>query len=102
MEPCSLKPAATETGSANDEVRDFLEAGHRHSNAAVMANAVDDLAVVVDLPQLALSVVFIAAMDHQIIHDHSLPGPDPERVFYELMGLHETPFTSMKLPEYMQ
>jgi hypothetical protein len=68
----------------------------------MMANTVDDLAVVVDLPQLALGVVFVAAMDHQIIHDHSLPGPDPERVFYELMGLHKTPFTSMKSLEYMQ
>jgi hypothetical protein len=67
-----------------------------------MANAIDDLTVVVDLPQLALGVVFIGAMDHQIIDDHSLPGPDPECVFYELMGLHKTPFTSMKLPEYMQ
>jgi hypothetical protein len=91
-----------ETGSADDEVCDFLEAGHRHANAAVMAYAIDDLAVVVDLPQLALGVMFIGAMDHQVIHDHSLPGPDPERVFYELMGLHETPFTSKKFPEYMQ
>jgi hypothetical protein len=90
------------TGSANNEVCDFLEAGHRHANAAMVANAVDDLAVVVDLPQLALGVMFIAAMDHQIIHDNSLPGPDPECVFYELMGLHKTPFTSIKLNEYMQ
>ena len=91
-----------DSSSANYEVCHFLEAGHRHANAAVMANAIDDLAVVVDLPQLALSIVFIATMDHQIIHDHSLPGPDPECVFYELMGLHKTPFTSMKLHEYMQ
>ncbi len=67
-----------------------------------MANAFDDLAVVVDLPQLALGVEFVDTVDHQIIHDHSLPGPDPERVFYELMGLHKTPFTSMKLGKYMQ
>jgi hypothetical protein len=67
-----------------------------------MANTVDDLAVVVDLPQLALGVEFIDTMDHKIIDDHSLPGPDSECVFYELMGLHKTPFTSMKLPEYMQ
>ena len=68
----------------------------------MVANTVEDLAVVVDLPQLALGIMFIGTMDHQIIDNHTLPGPDPERVFYELMGLHETPFTSMKLLEYMQ
>jgi hypothetical protein len=67
-----------------------------------MANTIDDLAVVVDLPQLALGVMFINTVDHQIIDNHTLSGPDPERVFYELMGLHKTPFTSMKFPEYMQ
>lgn len=68
----------------------------------MMTHTIDDLAVVVDLSQLALGVEFIAAMDHQIIDDHSLSGPDPECVFYELMGLHKTPFTSMKLLQYMQ
>jgi len=67
-----------------------------------MANTVNDLAVVVNLPQLALGVEFIDTMNHKIIDDHSLSGPYPEGVFYELMGLHKTPFTSMKLPEYMQ
>jgi len=88
--------------SANDEVRDFLEAGHRHANAAVVANTLDDLAVVIDLPQLALSLVFIAAMNHQIIHNHALAGANTECIFYELMGLHETPFTSMRSEDYMQ
>lgn len=91
-----------DSSSANYEVCHFLEAGHRYANAAMVANTIDDLAVVVDLPQLALGVMFIDTMDHQIIDNHALPGPDPERVFYELMGLHKTPFTSMKLPEYMQ
>jgi hypothetical protein len=68
----------------------------------VVANAIDDLAVVVNLPQLALGVEFIDAMDHQVVDDDPLLGPDTECVFYELMGLHKTPFTSMKLPEYMQ
>jgi hypothetical protein len=88
--------------SANDEVRDFLETGHGHANAAVVANALDDLAAVIDLPQLALGLVLIAAMNHQIIHNDALAGTDSECIFYELMGLHETPFTSMRSEDYMQ
>jgi hypothetical protein len=88
--------------SANNEVCDFLEAGYRYANATVMANTLDDLAIVVDLPQLALSLVLIAAMNHQIIHNHAKAGADTECIFYELMGLHETPFTSTRSGDYMQ
>jgi len=57
---------------------------------------------VVDLPQLALGVKFIGTVNHQIINHHSLSGPNPECVLYELMRLHKNPFTSMKFLEYMQ
>jgi hypothetical protein len=67
-----------------------------------MANTVDDLAAVVHLSQLALGIMFIPTMNHQIVHNHALSGTNAERIFYELVGLHKTPFTSMKLPEYMQ
>ncbi len=67
-----------------------------------MANTVDDLAAVVHLSQLALGIMLIPTMNHQIVHNHTLPGTDAKRIFYELVGLHKTHFTSMKLPEYMQ
>ncbi|OHC71575.1 MAG: hypothetical protein A3H93_00725 [Rhodocyclales bacterium RIFCSPLOWO2_02_FULL_63_24] len=88
--------------SPNDKISDFLEAGHRHPNAAAMANALYDLAIVIHLPQLALSVELVAAMNHQIIHNHAKSGADTKCIFYELMGLHETPFTSIELIDYMQ
>lgn len=88
--------------SANDEVCDFLEAGHRDPNAAVVANTFQNLAIVIHLPQLALGFVLVAAMDHQIIHNHPKPGLDTKCIFYELMGLHKTPFTSTKSDDYMQ
>lgn len=66
-----------------------------------MTNTFDDLAVVIHLPQLALGVVFVATMNHQIIHNHAETGSNPKCIFYELMGLHETPFTSMKSIDYM-
>jgi hypothetical protein len=67
-----------------------------------MANAFDNLAIVVHLPQLALSVVLIATVNHQVIHNHAKAGANTKRIFYELMGLHETPFTSMEIRNYMQ
>jgi hypothetical protein len=67
-----------------------------------MANTFDNLAIVVHLPQLALGFMLVAAMDHQIIHNYTEAGADTKCIFYELMGLHETPFTSMKSEEYMQ
>jgi hypothetical protein len=89
--------------SANDEVRDFLEADDReYANAAVMADAFDDLAVVIHLPQLALGIEFVAAVDHQVVHHHAEPRPDLECIFHEPVGMHKTPFTSMKFAEYMQ
>ena len=91
-----------DAASANDDVGDFLETGHRHPNATVMANTFDDLAVVVHLPQLALGLVLVATMDHQIIHNHAKARADTECIFYELMGLHKTPFTSRKSGDYMQ
>ncbi len=88
--------------SANNEVGDFLEAGNRDSDSAVVANTVDDLATMVDLPQLALGLEFVAAMDHQIIDDHPKARTNPKCIFLELMGLHKTPFTSTKFADYMQ
>jgi hypothetical protein len=67
-----------------------------------MADTFDDLAIVIDLPQLALGVVLVATMNHQIVHRHAKTGTDTERVFNELMGLHKTPFTSGKCRNYMQ
>lgn len=67
-----------------------------------MANAIDYPATVVDLPQLALGIVLIAAMDHQVVHNHTEPRLNTKRIFYELMGLHKTPFTSMESGDYMQ
>jgi hypothetical protein len=66
-----------------------------------MANTLDNLAIVIHLPQLALGIVFIATVNHQIIHNHAKTGTDTECVFYELMGLHETPFTSTRSGDYM-
>ena len=45
---------------------------------------------------IAASLVLVATMDHEVIHNHAELGPDAKRIFYELMGLHETPFTSME------
>lgn len=67
-----------------------------------MADAIDYLATVVHLPQLALGIVLVATMDHQIVHNHAKTRPNTERIFYELMGLHKTPFTSMESGDYMQ
>ncbi|MBK8119562.1 MAG: hypothetical protein IPK39_10500 [Sulfuritalea sp.] len=67
-----------------------------------MADTFDYLATVVDLPQLALSIVLVAAMDHQIVHNHAKTRPNTKRIFHELMGLHKTPFTSMESGDYMQ
>ncbi|MEI8162579.1 MAG: hypothetical protein WCI19_05545 [Betaproteobacteria bacterium] len=67
-----------------------------------MANTFDYLAVVVHLPQFALGVMFIATMNHQIVHDHAEAGLDTKGIFNELMGLHETPFTSIRSGDYMQ
>ena len=47
-----------------------------------MADAVDYLATVVDLPQFALGVVLVAAMDQQILHDHAKTRADTKRIFY--------------------
>jgi hypothetical protein len=67
-----------------------------------MTNTLDDLAIVVHLPQFALGVVFIATVDHQIVHNHAQTGTNTKCIFYELMGLHETPFTSTRSSDYMQ
>jgi hypothetical protein len=40
-------------------------------------------------------------VNHQIIHNHAKTSADTECVFYELMGLHETPFTSTRSGDYM-
>jgi hypothetical protein len=88
--------------SANNDVRNFLETRHRHANAAVMTYTVDDLAVVIHLTQLALGLVLIAAVNHQIIHNHAEASADTKCIFFELMGLHKTPFTSTEFGDYMQ
>ena len=67
-----------------------------------MADAVDYLATVVDLPQLALGIVLVAAMNHQSIYSYAKPRANTKRIFYELMGLHGTPFTSTRFQDYMQ
>jgi len=67
-----------------------------------MANTFDNLATVVHLPQLALGIELIAAVNHQVIDNHAEAGTDTKGIFYELMGLHETPFTSIKSVDYMQ
>jgi hypothetical protein len=93
------QPAAR---SANTQmICDCLDAGHRHANTTVMADAFDDLATVVNLPQFALGVVLVTTVNHQIIHDHAETCADTKRVFNELMGLHKTPFTSRKSENYM-
>ena len=67
-----------------------------------MADTVDDLAPMVDLPQLALGVVLVATMNHQIVHNHAKARPNSVRILYELMGFHKTPFISMMSAKYMQ
>ncbi|MCF8198131.1 MAG: hypothetical protein K9J42_05150 [Sulfuritalea sp.] len=67
-----------------------------------MANTFYDLTIAIDLPQFALGVMFIPAMDHQIIDDDTLAGTNTKGIFGELMGLHETPFTSSESDHYMQ
>jgi hypothetical protein len=54
------------------------------------------LAAVVHLAQLALRIVLVAAVDHQVVHHHAEPRPDLECIFHEPVGMHKTPFTSMK------
>jgi hypothetical protein len=66
-----------------------------------MAYALDYLAVVIHLPQLALGIEFVATVNHEIIHYHAEARTDTKCIFYELMGLHETPFTSTKSGDYM-
>lgn len=67
-----------------------------------MADTVDYLATVVDLPQFALGVVLVATMDHQVFHYDAKTRANTKRIFYELMGLHKTPFTSTESGDYMQ
>ena len=67
-----------------------------------MADTVDDFATMVNLSQLALGVVFVTTVNHQVIHNHAKARPNPVRILDELMGLHKTPFTSMTSRNYMQ
>jgi hypothetical protein len=88
--------------SANDDVRDLFEAGDRNAYAAMMADAIHDLAAVVHLAQFALGLMFVTTVDHQVIHNHAHPRLDTKCIFHELVGMHENPFTSMKSLKYMQ
>ena len=94
-----LKPEELSTGNW---VRDFLEACHRHPNTTVVANAFDNFAVVVHLPQFSLGIKLVATVNHQVFHNHAHAGAYTKGVFYELMGLHKTPFTSIRSGDYMQ
>jgi hypothetical protein len=48
---------------------------------AVMANALDDLAVPIHLAQLALSFLRIAPVDHQVVDYQANASPNTEAVF---------------------
>ncbi|MCF8151757.1 MAG: hypothetical protein K9K30_01520 [Burkholderiaceae bacterium] len=99
---CDIAQRAQHTGSANDQVCDIFEAGDRDTNASPMANTLHDFAVAIYLPQFALGIVLVSTMDHQVVYDNTFACSDTKSIFNELMGLHETPFTSIESNHYMQ
>lgn len=68
-----------------------------------VADAFEDFTILIHLPQLALRIRLVAAMDHQIVDHEADARPDAEAVFGKSGSKHRKyPLSSYASPQYMQ